>query len=1005
MEGRIGKYEIQTELGRGGFGRVYRAYDPSVGRLVAIKVLSGEDDSELLARFRAEAGMTGKLQHKNIVTIFDCGDQDGAPFLVMEFLEGENLQTILRGKKSLSLLEKMRIICQIAEGLHYAHQSGVIHRDVKPANIMLLPNGTVKIMDFGIARLVDMGPSRRTRSGDLIGTTSYMSPEQFRGADADARSDIFALGLICYELLTGVHPFQAGDVSAVIYRIMSVEPMPMRDIFPDCPEPLDSLVQRALAKDCERRYSSLDDLLIDAEPILLDLRREQANQYMVDVKELITQREFDRAHSKLKQALEMDPLNREARRVKNTLQEERNRRLLEESIRKLESEAQAKLSKRAFTEALQSFESALRLMPADGRLQGLVEDTRAKVRANCEAARLLSEAKREAQNERLREARELASHALAVDPGHPEAPPLIKHLDGELEQLESARRLATGIEEGERLLENGEYDRAIEKLQTLEKAYPGSHPINDLQNRIRARQMEEFRRQRAALLEKELYKARQLQAEGEFARSLDVLDTLGSDFQGVSAIKNLRGTISEEIGAGQRAAGVTELLDSARNLLWSKRLSEAAALLEHGLQSFPADGGVQRLLETVKALHLDAARQNSLAETAAQARALRRQNRLDDAMELMKNGLKLHGNDTILSDMSRIAMLEREDRRSREQLQCFQKTASDMIASGSIPEALATVREACSIYPMEPSLELLLATAEEQLAQHNEREIVAAALNSSSDREKAGDLAGALEEIAKGLGRFPGSKNLQAAFATMKTKVQSAERERRIQKLALEIRRTMENGDWGQAAAVTSAAQREYPDQIVFDELAGQIKNGLRAAEVEKSVSGVRECLKKGDLESAAILLAQLEPVYGSEEIWRAEKRNLERRHDFPERLRKAEEWHRNGKYGEAEILLLQLLEEDPANEEATALLKLVPTKLPLQSPDPPKREAPEKARHSVDQLASTGEASRIKRRVQFGEALLFATKDRPVTRLCSRCNMTLPERARFCDTCGSAVI
>src|SRR5262249_10394533 len=155
-------------------------------------------------------------------------------------------------------------------------------------NIMLLPNGQVKIMDFGIARMVDAVSSRRTRRGDLLGTTLYMAPEQFRGADADVLSDVFAYGVIYYELLSGVHPFEAADVSAVIYRIMSVEPLALREVAPECPEALEVLVHRALARDRARRYSELDDACLDADPIMGELRREEATRLVSLVPELVS---------------------------------------------------------------------------------------------------------------------------------------------------------------------------------------------------------------------------------------------------------------------------------------------------------------------------------------------------------------------------------------------------------------------------------------------------------------------------------------------------------------------------------------------------------------------------------------------------------------------------------------------------------------------------------------------------------------------------------------------
>src|SRR5579864_1516475 len=283
MASRIGKYEVLGELGRGAFGRVFHAYDPTMqpGRHVAIKVLAAENNADVLGRFRSEAGTTGSLRHKNIVTVYDYGEHEGLPYLVMEFLEGRNLQEVIKQEVSgerapLSVLDKVRIMFEVAEGLHYAHQSGVIHRDIKPANIMLLPNGTVKIMDFGIARFTGRDTTRRTRQGDMVGTILYMSPEQVLGRDADQQSDIFAYGVVYYELLSGIHPFQANDAGSVVYRITSVEPTPLGESVPACPPALETIVRRSMAKVREIRFENLEDVLLDTQPLLLGLRQERS---------------------------------------------------------------------------------------------------------------------------------------------------------------------------------------------------------------------------------------------------------------------------------------------------------------------------------------------------------------------------------------------------------------------------------------------------------------------------------------------------------------------------------------------------------------------------------------------------------------------------------------------------------------------------------------------------------------------------------------------------------
>ena len=233
MINRIGRYEVQAELGRGGFGRVFRAYDPTVGRLVAIKTLTSSGEPEMLTRFRNEAGAAGRLRHHNIVIIYDFGEYDGSPFLVMELLDGEDIERIITTQRVLTVLKKLDIMTQAAAGLHHAHSKGIVHRDIKPANIMLLADGSVKIMDFGIALVTQATAARITPQGSLIGTLPYMAPEQFYGGGSNVLTDIFAFGVTCYKLLTGVHPFHAPEMAGLMYNITSRAPAPIRTLNPE----------------------------------------------------------------------------------------------------------------------------------------------------------------------------------------------------------------------------------------------------------------------------------------------------------------------------------------------------------------------------------------------------------------------------------------------------------------------------------------------------------------------------------------------------------------------------------------------------------------------------------------------------------------------------------------------------------------------------------------------------------------------------------------------------
>ncbi len=294
---QLGRYQVKAELGRGGFGQVFKAFDPTVGRMVAIKVLSADGDADLLTRFRNEASASGRLRHPNIVTIYDFGEQDQTPYIVMELVEGEDLQRVIAGRQPLSVLEKVRVMAQMAAGLGHAHGQGIVHRDVKPANVMLLADKSVKIMDFGIALVSQATHSRLTPRGAMVGTFRYMAPEQFLGADPDFRSDIFAYGLVFYELLTGVHPFHAPEAAALMYNVLHLNPVPICEVCPNCPEALNGIVGHLLNRDPELRYQALDDVLFDCEPVLLQLRKATACDLLFEAQRLKSQAQLESAQA------------------------------------------------------------------------------------------------------------------------------------------------------------------------------------------------------------------------------------------------------------------------------------------------------------------------------------------------------------------------------------------------------------------------------------------------------------------------------------------------------------------------------------------------------------------------------------------------------------------------------------------------------------------------------------------------------------------------------------
>jgi eukaryotic-like serine/threonine-protein kinase len=261
----FGKYEVVELIGQGGFGRVYKAFDPTLKRHVAVKTCTLQD-AEMKQRFEREAEIAAKLRHPHIVTVYDYGHQDGEPYLVQEYLEGEDLDHKLKRGDVIPVGQLMEWLRQAAEGLEYAHRHGVLHRDVKPANIRVLPDGEVRIMDFGIAKLLEE-ERQLTRTGMSIGTSGYLAPETLSGGPVDHRADIFSFGVMAYEVVAQRRPFEAESFTAVLYRILHEEPTPLAAVAPSCDPRLIALIERCLSKDPNGRYASFADVAADLRAI------------------------------------------------------------------------------------------------------------------------------------------------------------------------------------------------------------------------------------------------------------------------------------------------------------------------------------------------------------------------------------------------------------------------------------------------------------------------------------------------------------------------------------------------------------------------------------------------------------------------------------------------------------------------------------------------------------------------------------------------------------------
>ncbi|MBA2339046.1 MAG: protein kinase, partial [Pyrinomonadaceae bacterium] len=274
---RLGRYEIRSQLGVGGMGEVYLASDTRLHRKVALKILPANFNAERLRRFEQEACAASALNHPNILTIYETGQEDSIHYIATEFIDGVTLRDVMRGSQ-VSLSEALSVAIQILSALAAAHDAGIVHRDIKPENVMLRADGLAKVLDFGLAKLTQTQPHNldgealtkplvKTSPGLVMGTVSYMSPEQARGKDVDARSDVWSSGVVLYEMLAGRVPFAGETTSDCIAAILQNEPLPLSQFNPDVPSEVERIILKTLAKDRDERYRSAKDLLIELQQL------------------------------------------------------------------------------------------------------------------------------------------------------------------------------------------------------------------------------------------------------------------------------------------------------------------------------------------------------------------------------------------------------------------------------------------------------------------------------------------------------------------------------------------------------------------------------------------------------------------------------------------------------------------------------------------------------------------------------------------------------------------
>lgn len=719
MVQRIGRYEVQAELGRGGFGRVYRAFDPTVGRAVAIKTLHAGGDPELLTRFRNEAAAAGKLRHPNIVTIHDYGEHDGEPYIVMELLEGEDLQQCIRNRRPFSLMQKVQIMAQVAEGLDHAHRNGIVHRDVKPGNIMLLPDLMVKIMDFGIALVTHAAESRLTKSGTVPGTLKYMAPEQFRGAADSKLSDTFAFGVTFYEFVCGVHPFEGPSQHAVMFNIVQAEPGPLQRLCPESPEALNQIIMTCLQKTPETRYSSLKDLQLDMKPILLDLQQEHARQLLVDAERLAGAGRAEEAHALLHQTLEIDPGNRAARALREQVQRILRSRMVGPKLDALLLTGRHQLESQQFDEAIHTLEAARKLDASNKDVISLLDRAHTALHATIESGRTphaaeLEQCRQLLESGACEQAIRKLEQFLAETPTSSEASRLLTDARGRQAAHKRQEIVSRLLREVSALAAAHNYDRAIQMLETGLGYYPGEKSIEERLSAMRAAKTSHLSGKTGESpppphgppdLMKRIASIERLIEQSQLSAAIAAADDALARYPGDPALQALSRSAHEQRSRRRQEESIAATLRQAGELAKTQQFAPALKLLDEGLQSFPDDAQLSRARESLLAARSSLERSRILERATAETRSLLHREQFEQALALCQKVLtRFPGEPAFASLLTEAENSIRQRDIRRRDLASIERDAEAHLDAGDPDAALLLLEQSRHRFPESQTL-------------------------------------------------------------------------------------------------------------------------------------------------------------------------------------------------------------------------------------------------------------------------------------------------------------
>ena len=705
---KIGKYDVIDIIGRGGMGVVYKARDPFLDRLVAIKMMNVDihEDSDFMERFRREAKATASLQHPNIVTVHDLGEHENRPFLVMQYLEGYSLEALLRAHRDMTLVEKLNIIIEVCQGLAYAHQRGIIHRDIKPGNIMVLNDGSVKIVDFGIARL---GDNTLTRTGQIVGSLYYMPSEQLRDRPVDTRADIYSTGVVLYQLLTNALPFEGESTGSTLAKILSDDPPPFSQFGLSYPPELEAITLRALAKDRDQRFPTAEAMAIALGEVQDRFKQDSIQEYLTQAEMLQRNNELQQAQECLLRVLKLDRQHTTAAKQLSAVRAKLQAQLSAERVRQLKRQAEEAYGHEEFDAALAFMKQAIELdnNPELETLRANIEKAKAEVELVRKAIARAEAAQRSGD---LDSAKSAIDTAFSRRPNDSNIRVLRRAIERDLEERERQRQVEGLLDEARKQMVGRRFTAALDLLKEAQKLDPSAPQLRILLERLASEHQQEKRRRELERWNHEVQEA--IDRDDYKAASEKAAEALGS-FPNETGLARLKELADTQIEIAAQKEFVRNQTAAAQELLDSGQTQRALDTVEKALQRVPGNARLESLRALIQDRMLKERTEADKATCLRQANEAISLGRYPDAIQILESAQVRFVDSKDLDELLRFARDQQAKARRQAFVEDATRAAQRLLGEQDFEGAVKLLEKAAGQVPSE-DLDLLLRQAREQ---------------------------------------------------------------------------------------------------------------------------------------------------------------------------------------------------------------------------------------------------------------------------------------------------